>query len=48
MEKKKPVSQEIKKISSQTDRTATKEEIQKVFEKAVKTHGKTLEKLSKN
>lgn len=35
-------------IPPKAKQTATKEDIQKIFEKAVRTHGKTLERLSKN
>ncbi|WP_342577307.1 hypothetical protein [Psychrobacillus sp. FSL K6-2843] len=36
------------KMPPKAKRTASKEEIKQRFEKAVRTHGKTIERLSKN
>ncbi|MEK4486929.1 hypothetical protein MHH81_15380 [Psychrobacillus sp. FSL H8-0484] len=48
MEKKKQDGGGINKIPPKATQTATKKDIQQIFEKAVRTHGKTLERLSKN
>lgn len=44
----KEFKKEMINIPHKAKQTITKEDIQKIFEKAVRTHGKTLERLSKN
>lgn len=48
MENKKQVRDDIINIPNKAKQTASKKEIQNIFEKAVRTHGKTLERLSKS
>lgn len=48
MEKKKPDGENKNEMPPIAKRTASKEEIKKIYEKAVKTHGETLDRLSKN
>ncbi|MER2171992.1 hypothetical protein [Psychrobacillus psychrodurans] len=49
MEKEKKEGKDTNLTSKKTTKqTASKKEIQEIFKKAVKTHGNTLERLSKN
>ena len=48
MEKKKQDGDSKNEMPPKVKRTASKEEIKKIYEKAVKTHGETLDRLSKH
>lgn len=48
MENKKQDGENKNEMPPKSKRTASKEEIKKIYEKAVKTHGETLDRLSKN
>ena len=48
MEEKKQDGDSKNEIPPKVKRTVSNDEIKKIFEKAVKTHGETLDRLSKN